>query len=538
MRRGAAFAREVLRLWRERGDNPLVVYGAPWKRGPGFAALYFAPLLGHAALIAITLLRGDGQQAERLLAIAAICLLPTFLYMRLYSWTWWDRERLQEWALTPLPPREIVFGAYCWAAIHGILHIAIMWAGVLAWVILAGTTFSPPWEPDAFVTLVATALGAIPVQLACIAVSIRANVLMGGAWVRAHLWSIIAIAVSGLSGTLLGTAAIMTALALGRTARRLAGEKAGIFGGGRVFGDWDSLVVACVALATALLLSLRCIRESLAGLEAAVLRPIDPDHGHRGLWWARESAVKARLGRSMPAEVRASLSAVLSRSRTGMLAILCWTPIMAYGLAAIALRDDKSGDGFAWLAHAAMILLAPAAACGCGMVARRACGGTPAMVSGRTMKSLWAHAFMPVAVLAVASVGTLTVAEVAYGPTGGVDLFFGTVTAGLQVAVAFLTLPIAYLAGLIPSKERSRVLLFAATIASLAFVIAGVIELNVLEAAFAAMAITVAIYATLFARANAMLQAWQDECARDIPADRLTMSATPEPSRPIIPDSA
>jgi tetrahydromethanopterin S-methyltransferase subunit C len=145
---------------------------------------------------------------------------------------------------------------------------------------------------------------------------------------------------------------------------------------------------------------------------------------------------------------------------------------------------------------------------------------------------------MPVAVLAVASVGTLTVAEVAYGPTGGVDLFFGTVTAGLQVAVAFLTLPIAYLAGLIPSKERSRVLLFAATIASLAFVIAGVIELNVLEAAFAAMAITVAIYATLFARANAMLQAWQDECARDIPADRLTMSATPEPSRPIIPDSA
>lgn len=538
-----AFAAELLRLWRERSDNPLVVYGAPWKRGPGFSAMYFGLLAAHAVLVSTAIaLQGSPTDAFAVsVTLGSLFLAPVPLYVRLFSWSWWDRDRLQEWALTQLPAREIVFGAYFWGAVHALLQFAIALAAALfayGWHGAEWLRLVPGGDPYIRLQLgeaLATLVWTIAAMLVLVAVCVRANVLMGASWVRAHLYAIVAAGIVGGMSALIAMAAFMQVLGIARVVRILYGQAYNFFEGGNPLGLAEAPALAIGSFALALLLAARFVREALSGLEPAVLRPIDPDQGHRGFWWARESAVKARLGRRVNAEARAGLAALLSRTRFWMGLLVIAGVVSATVLGLVIARDDKVGEVGFFMMHACFVMIAPLVACGCGWVARRVSGGAAPMVSGRTMKSLWAHAFVPVAALALGAIASLLLAVAEGGTTMPEEVLFAAVTALVEAAIAFLTLPIAYLFGLIPGMARARFLLAVATLSCPAILLA---EFDALEPIFAALATTLAVYATLFARANATLQEWQRESASDVPADCLTTVTASAPDRPVIPDTA
>lgn len=124
-----AFSREVFSLFRNRRENPVVVYGNP-SRGLFMRWLLRAQMLFLLVPVFAGIgwwlnLPSLGEAENRIIRIASFGALPLFLWFNISVMlrAWSAPDKLPELHLSALTPREIVFGMTYWA---------VKWALVLS----------------------------------------------------------------------------------------------------------------------------------------------------------------------------------------------------------------------------------------------------------------------------------------------------------------------------------------------------------------------------------------------------------------------
>lgn len=519
----ARFPAELWRLWRARRENPLVAYGAPWRRGPGVLAALAGIALGvaiaHGWIHVRVASASDRIGFVALLWVGVAALSPFVL--RLCCWDLTGRERIAEWHLSMLTRRELLFGCVYWgvaamAALHAICFASLCYA-MLRW-----RGFD--WDEDE-VGLFISASGLAAISLP---IAVRQHVLAGGRTLRALLPTWGATSIAAVQLFMLVAAIALAGVSIGVAIEGILRDPEN--------GSWwystvswrrlDAVLVTCFAAAAVLVPWLRA-RGLLRNLGAALVAGVLPEEPVRAYSMQRETVVD-RLRRETGGF--ASLDPLRAALRgTGSLVAL-WS----VGLFAIAIGWSLAyqRERFPGRMMIALFLAYPGWACALGWIVRSVSGGRATFVSGRMLRSVSVHLRVALPIVWV-GVFAVAVGLARIGtPTFDVRILLTALITGGCGIVSILTGGPAFVLGLRGSRWASCTVALSALALGLSLVPGALEHPFEQSILIPVMALHLALAGSLFP----IIQRWHESAARDVPVGLLALPENEDPRAPIIPD--